>query len=245
MKQPLNNIKVLIPRPIGHADEFSQKLEALGAQPVLFPLIKVEALNKKELRGAYEASQFDWIILTSSIAAQFFFNVVKPEDVKSKIAVVGTATKKAVEKLGLKVSFMPSAATAKKLVKEIPLNKGEKVFIPRSLIAGTAILDTLKKRGINVTEFAAYTNTPIEYSQEEVEAVFAQNINVISFTSGSTVESFVGLLKQYKIKLGPQHVVSIGPSTTAAATKMYIDVDKTAETHNVDGLVEAILSFYQ
>jgi len=245
MKQPLNNIKVLVPRPIGHADEFSQKLEALGAQPILFPLINVEALNKKELRAAYMSSSFGWIMFTSSIAVQFFFNVIKADEVTSKIAVVGTATKKAVEKLGLKVSFTPSAATAKKLVKEIPLNKGEKVFIPRSKIAGNAILDTLKKRGINVTEIAAYTNTPIVYSQEEVEAVFAQNINVITFTSGSTVESFVGLLKQYKIKLGPQHIVSIGPSTTAAAKKMYVEVDKTAETHNVDGLIETILSFYQ
>jgi uroporphyrinogen-III synthase len=242
---PLKRVKVLVPRPIGQADDFSKKLEKLGAEPILFPLISVEAINKKEVKSTYQATGFDWIIFTSSIAVQFFFNVVKPEEVTSKIAVVGTSTKKEIEKLGLKVSFIPSAATAKKLVKEIPLNKGEKVFIPRSKIAGTAIVDTLKKRGIVVTELSTYNNVPVDYTQEQIEEVLAQNINVITFTSPSTVENFVALLRKYKIKLGAQHIVSIGPSTTAAAKKMRLEVDKTAETHNVDGLIEVIESMYR
>lgn len=242
---PLKRVKVLVPRPIGQADDFSNKLEKLGAEPILFPLISVEAINKKEVKSTYEATDFDWIIFTSTIAVQFFFNVVKPEEVTSKIAVVGTSTKKAIEELGLKVSFIPSAATAKKLVKEIPLNKGEKVFIPRSKIAGTAIVDTLKKRGIVVTELSTYNNVSVDYTQEQIEEVLAQNINVITFTSPSTVENFVALLRKYKIKLGAQHIVTIGPSTTAAAKKMRLEVDKTAETHNVDGLIETIESMYR
>ena len=241
----LKNIKVLVPRPVGQADEFSKKLEALGAEPILFPLINVEAINKKEVKSTYQSTSFDWVIFTSSVAVQFFFNVVKPEEVTSRIAVVGTSTKKAIEKLGLKVNFLPSAATAKKLVKEIPLNKGEKVFIPRSKIAGTAIVDTLKKRGIVITELATYNNVPIDYTQEQIEEVLAQNINVITFTSGSTVENFVMLLRKYKIKLGTEHIVTIGPSTTAAAKKMRLEVDKTAETHNIDGLIEVIESMYR
>jgi uroporphyrinogen-III synthase len=242
---PLKRVKVLVPRPIGQADEFSSKLEKLGAEPILFPLINIEAINKKEVKSTYQSTTFDWIIFTSSVAVQFFFNVVKPEEVTSKIAVVGTSTKKAVEELGLKVNFMPSAATAKKIVKEIPLNKGDKVFIPRSKIAGRAIIDTLKKRGIEVVELATYNNTPVDYTKEQIEEVLAQNINVITFTSPSTVENFVALLRKYKIKLGAQHIVSIGPSTTAAAIKMRLEVDKTAETHNVDGLIETIESMYK
>ena len=164
---------------------------------------------------------------------------------KAKIAVVGTSTQKEVEKLGLKVNFVPSAATAKKLAKEIPLNKGEKLFIPRSKIAGAGVIDLLKKRGMKVTELAIYNNTPVDYTKEEVDEVFKDNINVITFTSGSTVESFMKLLRRYKIKLGTQHIVSIGPSTTSAAKKMRLDVDVTAEEHNIGGLVEAVKSLYQ
>ena len=80
---PLKRVKVLVPRPIGQADDFSNKLIELGAEPILFPLISVEAINKKEVKSTYEATAFDWIIFTSSIAVQFFFNVVKPDDVTS------------------------------------------------------------------------------------------------------------------------------------------------------------------
>ncbi|MCB9335814.1 MAG: uroporphyrinogen-III synthase [Flavobacteriales bacterium] len=244
-KQTLNNIKVLIPRPVGHTDEFSEKLIKLGAQPVLFPLIEVLPINQKELLDIYQNQKFDWILFTSKVAVQFFFETLNPKDITSKIAVVGTSTQKEVEKLGLKVNFTPSAATAKKLVKEIPLNKGEKVLIPRSKIAGNDVVDTLKKRGMNVTEISIYNNTPVEYSYEEMMAVLKENINVITFTSGSTVESFVKLLRKYKIKLDTQHIVSIGSSTTSMIKKMHLNVDKTAEQHNVDGLIESIESLYK
>lgn len=244
-RQPLKNIKVLIPRPVGQADDFSGKLTELGAHPIIFPLIKVEPINQEELGETYSTGHFDWVLFTSKVAVKYFFEVIRPEDMSSKIAVVGTSTKKEVEKLGLQVTFTPSAATAKKLVKEIPLNKGEKVLVPRSKIAGTSVIDTLKKRGIKVTEIATYNNTSVEYTKDQVDDVFGENINVITFTSGSTVESFMKLLRQYKIKLGTQHIVSIGPSTTSAAKKMHLNVDITAQEHNVDGLIEAIKSLYQ
>jgi len=242
--QPLKNINVLIPRPIDSSDEFSEKLVELGANPIIFPLIKVEAVNKKLLKSTYQADQFNWIIFTSTVAVRFFFDVIKSEEVSAKIAVVGTATKREIEKLGLKADFIPSAATAKKLVKEIPLNKGENVFIPRSKIAGNAIIETLEKREVKVTALATYDNTPVVYSKEEVEAVFEKGIDVISFTSGSTVNNFVALLGGYKIKLGGQKLVSIGPSTTSAAKKLDVEIDATAEFHNVIGLVDTILELY-
>lgn len=240
----LNKIKVLIPRPVGSAEEFSEKLTKLGATPIVFPLIKVEAINQEKLKNTFQNNSFDWIIFTSGVAVDFFFKTIEVKEVNQKIAVVGTATQKKVEELGLKVNFTPSAATAKKLVKEIPLNKGEKVLIPRSEIAGKGVIEVLEKRKVNVTEVATYSNTPVNYSKEEVEAVFEENINVITFTSASTVENFVALIRKFKIKLSSQHLVSIGPSTTAAIKKLHLQADATAEEHNIDGLIEAIKSLY-
>lgn len=241
MKQALKNLKVVIPRPIEQADEFSNKLIELGAEPILFPLIKVEAINKKPLVKLFNNNSFDWIIFTSSAAVRFFFDVISPNEIKNKIAVVGTQTQKVVESYGLKVTFVPSAATAKKLVKEIPLNKGEKVLIPRSKIAGNAIIDLLKKRGINVTIHETYNNTPIEYDIDEIH----QKINVltdyITFTSASTVKGFYKQIKKAGINILEQKLVSIGPSTTKAANDLGIKIDATAETHNVEGLIEAII----
>lgn len=241
----LNNIKVLIPRPVGRTDEMADKLSALGASPVLLPLIEITAINQEELKSTYKDNSFDWIIFTSGIAVQVFFDSIDTSSVKSKIAVVGTSTQKAVEQLGLKVDFVPSAATAKKLMREIPVKAGEKVLIPRSKIAGKEVLKVLQKRKVLSTEIATYDNTPVNYSKEQIEEVLATNINVIAFTSASTVDSFFGLLKTHRIKLHGPHLVAIGPSTASALKQHNQEVEATAEEHNLDGLVAVITGLYQ
>ncbi|MCB0401713.1 MAG: uroporphyrinogen-III synthase [Flavobacteriales bacterium] len=241
----LNNIKVLIPRPVGRTDEMADKLSALGATPILFPLIEITAINQDELKSTCRDHAFDWIIFTSGIAVQVFFDNIDTKTVTSKIAVVGTSTQKAVEQLGLKVDFVPSAATAKKLMREIPVNPGEQVLIPRSKIAGKEVLKVLQKRKVQVTEIATYDNTPVNYSKEQVEEVLAQNINVIAFTSASTADSFFGLLQKHRIKLYGPHLVAIGPSTASALQQHRQEVAATAEEHNIDGLVAVIAGLYQ
>lgn len=244
-KLPLKNVRVLSPRPIGYSDEFSEKLIELGAVPVLFPLIQITEIGQDELKSKVAKNRYNWILFTSSVAVKTFFKSVAPEAIDSKIAVVGTSTKKEIEALGLKVSFMPSAATAKKLVKEIPLNKGESVLMPRSKIAGKSVVDVLVKRGMKVDELAIYDNTPIEYAKEEVEQLFEDKLNVISFTSASTANNFFAILQRHKIKLDGQHIASIGPSTTSAIKKLGKKVDMEAEEHNVQGLINVIRKMYE
>lgn len=244
MKQPLNRIKVLIPRPIEQSNEFAEKLEKLGAVPIIFPLIEVKPINKTQLLEIYSKNNFDWLIFTSGVAVKCFFDVINPKDVTSKIAAVGSQTKKTIEKLGLKVNFIPSAATAQKLAKEIPIASTESVFIPQSKIANNTIVEILGKKNISIKTLATYDNSPVEYTKEQIEEVLKTPINVITFTSGSTVNSFMDLIKKHKIKLDAVHTVSIGPSTTAEAQKRYLEIDATAEDHSIDGIIDEILKFY-
>lgn len=244
MKQPLNRVKVLIPRPIEQSNEFAEKLEKLGAIPIVFPLIEVKPINKAQLLETYSKNNFDWLIFTSGVAVKCFFDVINPKDVKSKIAAVGSQTKKTIEKYGLKVNFIPSGATAQKLAKEIPVTPSESVFIPQSKIANNTIIEILGKKNKNIKTLTTYDNSPVEYTKEQIEEVLKTPINVITFTSGSTVNSFMDLIKKHKIKLDAVHTVSIGPSTTAEAQKRYLEIDATAQDHSIDGIIEEILKFY-
>ena len=244
MKQPLKGIKVLIPRPIEQSNEFAEKLEILGATPIVFPLIEIKAINKPKLEEIFSKNNFDWIIFTSGVAVKCFFDIINPENVKSKIAAVGSQTKKTIEKYGLKVNFTPSAATAQKLAKEIPVKESESVFIPQSKIANNTIIDILGKKNKKIKTLATYDNTPVEYTKEQLEEVLLTPINVITFTSGSTVNSFMDLIKKHKVKLDAIHTISIGPSTTAEAQKRYLEIDSTAQNHSVDGIIDEILKLY-
>lgn len=242
MNSVLNDVKVLVPRPIEQTNDFVEKLVNLGAVPVVFPLIEVKSINQDKLNEVFTSETFDWIIFTSGIAVKCFFEVISPKKITSKIAAVGTQTKAAIELLGLKVDFIPSAATAQKLAKEIPVKRNEKILIPRSKIANDTILEILKKKEVKITTIATYDNTPVAYSKEEIEEVLQTPIDVITFTSGSTVDSFMDLIRKHKIKLGNIKNVSIGPSTTAAAEKRHLTIDATAEIHNIDGLIDAIVA---
>lgn len=244
MKSPLNNVTVLIPRPIEQSNEFADKLEKLGATPVIFPLIELKPINQELLKTTFSKNEFDWIIFTSGIAVKCFFEIIHYTKVKAKIAAVGSQTKAAIEELGLKVDFIPSAATAQKLAKEIPVKKNEKILIPRSKISNDTIIDILKQKEAKITVIDIYDNTPVAYTKEEIEEVLNTPINVITFTSGSTVNSFLDLIRKYKIRLNDIHKVSIGPSTTAEAQKRFLEIDATAENHSIDGMIEEILKIY-
>lgn len=244
MKSPLNNVTVLIPRPIEQSNEFADKLEKLGATPIIFPLIELKPINQDQLKTTFSKNEFDWIIFTSGIAVKCFFEIIHYTKVKAKIAAVGSQTKAAIEELGLKVDFIPSAATAQKLAKEIPVTKNEKILIPRSKISNDTIIDILKQKEAKVTVIDIYDNTPVAYTKEEIEEVLNTPINVITFTSGSTVNSFLDLIRKYKIRLNDIHKVSIGPSTTAEAQKRFLEIDATAENHSIDGMIDEILKIY-
>jgi uroporphyrinogen-III synthase len=244
VKSPLNNVTVLIPRPIEQSNEFADKLEKLGATPVIFPLIELKPINQDQLKTIFSKNEFDWIIFTSGIAVKCFFEIIHYTKVKAKIAAVGSQTKAAIEELGLKVDFIPSAATAQKLAKEIPVTKNEKILIPRSKISNDTIIDILKQKEAKITVIDIYDNTPVAYTKEEIEEVLNTPINVITFTSGSTVNSFLDLIRKYKIRLNDIHKVSIGPSTTAEAQKRFLEIDATAENHSIDGMIDEILKIY-
>ena len=245
MNKPLLNKKIVIPRPIDQSQEFAEKLKQLGAIPVVFPLIQVNPINQDELKKAFPSKKYDWLIFTSTVAVKFFFESISPEGITSKIAVVGTKTKEVVEQYGLKVSFTPDKATARKLAEQIPVETNEKVFLPISKIAGTTIHSLLKKKKVFVDQLAIYDNAPINYTKEQVQEINNRDIDVITFTSGSTVKNFKKLLKQHRLIPLAKHAVSIGPSTTQVAKGERIDIDRTAETHNIDGLIEEIIKLYE
>jgi uroporphyrinogen-III synthase len=104
-------------------------------------------------------------------------------------------------------------------------------------IARPVAVDGLQAKGWDVTPVAAYRTLAVEAEPVVVEAIAAAH--AITFTSGSTVRSFVAA---YGIDLLPDRVISIGPVTTDACSELGIRVTVTATEHNIDGLVAATVT---
>jgi uroporphyrinogen-III synthase len=236
--QPLKGKTVLITRSANQTEEFINQLEDLGAKTISLPLIENKAINQTELRTVFNSKKYTWLIFTSTNAVKFFFESIDVKNVTSKIAVVGGKTKRAIEQLGLQVDFTPLKFTGKQLANELPISVNDSIFIPRSDLAKNDIVETLENRSCKVETLSTYKNTSINYSKTELNTIFNQKVDFITFTSGSAVESFIKL----GISVGNINSICIGPETAKVAKANNLIVSAIASPHTIEGMIESIKS---
>ncbi len=237
MHQPLKNKTVLVTRSKDQAEEFINQLTNLGANTIALPLIATKSINQKELSQSIKTQHFDWIIFTSPNAVTYFFDTVNPKEITSKIAVVGSKTKEVIEAFNLNVDFIPTKFIAKQLAKELPLSGSESIFIPRSSIAKNDAISILENRNCYIKTLSIYENYQVNYSKEELNKVTNQNIDFITFASGSTIKSFLEL--DFPIK--NEKIICIGPETAKVAEQYKILVAGIATPHNMDGMIDELI----
>ena len=74
--------------------------------------------------------------------------------------------------------------------------------------------------------------------------MLGEGIDVVTFTSSSTVRNLLDLLDGEKQQLEASLIACIGPTTSTTAQELGLRVDLTAEEHTVEGLVDALVSHF-
>lgn len=258
-KAPLRGKRIVITRAKEQAESFSQKLKSLGAQVIEFPTIKfalpedLTPVNK----AISNLSRYHWLIFTSVNGVRFFFERLKEKgvDISSLqsilIAAIGPATAKEVERRGLQVSYIPENYIAESIVegfKRFDL-KGKRALLPRAEKAREIIPEKLREEGMEVDVVAVYRTIPERRNASQVaELIKKGEVDLITFTSSSTVRNFVEVLKEkldLKKDLSQIKIACIGPVTAETAQKLGLKVDVLAEEYTIDGLIKSIINFYQ
>ena len=118
-------------------------------------------------------------------------------------------------------------------------------MIPRSAIAPEDLLIRLGKRGAILEQVHVYdTVAPPHCADRARDALEAQEIDVVTFTSSSTVVNLVdGLGNDAQRLLRGPVLASIGPVTTRTAEERGLHVDVTASVHTVAGLIATLKRF--
>jgi uroporphyrinogen III methyltransferase/synthase len=101
--------------------------------------------------------------------------------------------------------------------------------------------------GANVDEVTAYqTIKDLDNADELISGLKGNTIDLVTFTSSSTVKNFKELLPAGKFEplIEGVSVASIGPITTDTAEELGFSVDITAEEFTIAGLCDAILRHY-
>lgn len=238
---PLHGVRVAITRARKSAPEMALQLTALGAQVLDYPTIEIAPpISFEPLDQAIaQIEQYDWLIFTSANAVESFAQrlAASPRDLRglrAKLCAIGPATRKAIERMHLKVDVVPKEYVAESLVEALAGHdmQGREVLIPRAAIARDTVPDALRQLGASVTIAEAY-RTIVPPSGTAPAADW------ITFTSSSTVKNFLALNEPGTIQ--NYRTASIGPITSETLRMHGVEPTVEAKPHTTEGLIDAIL----
>jgi len=238
MSTTLAGRRIVITRPAERAERLAGRLRALGAEPIVFPTIRLEPADPAPLDAAIRAlGTFHWVIFTSRAGVDAFVRRLiatgrDPAELREReVAAIGPATADALREHGIEPALVPAEYVAEAIVAGIGDVRGKKVLLPRADIARAALADGLRGKGASVVEVAAYRTVA-----SDVPAPALEGVDAVTFTSSSTVRHFV----EGGADAGDARVVCIGPVTAATARELGLPVHAVAANYTEDGLIEAL-----
>jgi uroporphyrinogen III methyltransferase/synthase len=259
--RPLSGKRILVTRPREQAAELVERLEAMGAEAIEAPMIRIlppDDYAPLDVACA-RAGTFDWIIFASANAVDVFMERLlgTPSDLRAlggvKLCVVGGATAERLRHYGLKVDLIPHEYRAESVVRALSEAvdvRGLRVLLPRADIGREVIADDLRKMGADVTEVVAYRTVVAEPDREGEPDIYRmlldRRIDVVTFTSVSAVRSFVKMVGAEPAAdlLRATLVASIGPVTAEAAAQCHIETTILPPQYTVPALVDAIVEHF-
>lgn len=253
---PLFGKRILVTRAEHQAKELSQLLLRYGAIPIETPGIEIQpASEPDELDRAISGlKNYQWIIFTSTNGVEAFFRRLNDFHFDSRrlyglrVGAIGSATASALEDKGIIADCIPKTYTSKGLLAGFQKQNlsGKRVLLPRADIAGKELARGLARLGAEVREVRAYRTVPnSEGILQAKELLLKGEIDIIIFTSSSTVNNLTDGLGEERDALKKPLTVCIGPQTAAEAVKAGLRTDVVARKHTMYGLVEAIEQYFR
>jgi uroporphyrinogen-III synthase len=205
-------VRVLLTRPEGRNEELAERLRAGGHEVEIEPLIATEPLGD----DAVELDGYDWLVVTSVTAARELRR--RGQGRPRQVAAIGRATAAALGGADL----VPAVSTQEGLLAELPRPAGRVLFAAAEG-ARRLLPDELEADVVAL------------YRTRELAPATLPAADVVVLASASAARAYG--------RLGAGlPAVSIGPETTAAAERAGVDVVREANTHDLDGLVDALAS---
>jgi len=257
--RPLAGQRVLVTRAREQAAPLVAALRERGAEPLLWPTIRIAPaadagpLDAALRRLGDEPGAYDWLVFTSANAVDQTLDRLSRLGLEpavfshAAVAAVGAATAGALARVGVAVALVPERADAEGLLAALAASPrgvaGRRVLFPRGDLARGTLAAGLRARGADVDDPIAYRTLPV--AAEEVEPAVRERvargeIDAATFASPSSLRHLARALGGTLAPLAGARVVCVGGTTAAAARELGIAVDAVAEDALVAGLVAAV-----
>jgi uroporphyrinogen III methyltransferase/synthase len=251
--KPLFGRTVVVTRQRAQAAALVEPLLELGAEVLEYPTIQTcDPEDWIPLDTAIEnMASYDWVILSSVNAVESFFDRLAAHHLDARVlahaqvAAVGTATAGRCIDRGVYPDFVPEYFRAEGLLDgllERGVSAGDRILIPRALEAREMLPDSLRRSGAVVDVVPVYRTVLGPGEAGVLERIEEGTVDVIVFTSGSTVKNFVQLTSDFDLDVAFEQVAaaSIGPVTTNTAEELGIPVTVEPAESTIPALVAAI-----
>lgn len=256
--RPLTGKRIVVTRAREQASRLVELLSDLGAECLECPTIKVVPPDDWEPLdiAIKNLSSYDWLVFTSVNGVNFFFErlFAKDRDVRAlsrlHTAVIGPATAKRLFDFGLKSDIVPRSYQAESIVEAFEGKdiEGKRILLPRARDARPVLPLELTTMGAVVDEVTAYCTREVrENADSLLEQLENRAIDLITFTSSSTVKNFHAILPPEKFRTLMRGVAtaSIGPITANTARRLGFDIHIVAKSFTIQGLCKAIQQYYR
>jgi uroporphyrinogen III methyltransferase/synthase len=256
--RPLWGKTAVVTRSREQASKLVELLSAAGARCLELPTIEIcppddftpldTALKK--------LSQYDWVIFTSAngVAAFMARLFEQGQDVRAlgraKIAAIGPATAEALRGYGLAADVVPGTFRAEDLLAALTpkITPGLRVLLARAQVARDVLPRGLADLGARVDVAPVYqARAPQTIPPAAAAALQEGAVDLLTFTSSSTVHNFAGLLgpERFRQLAAKAAVAAIGPITAATLKEYGLTPQIEPKDYTIPALVEAILNYFK
>jgi uroporphyrinogen III methyltransferase/synthase len=253
-RMPLFGRRIVVTRAAGNAARFANRLRALGAEAIEFPTIENAPPASFAIldRAIAELASFDWIVFTSATGVTAFIERMRTigHDIRelgrASIAAIGPITARRLETFALRVAATPSEYRAEAIIGAIGESriKGARILIPRAVVAREILPELMTRHGAREVVVAPAYRTVIPAHPDATfirELIAARAIDLVTFTSASTVTNFCAIAGEMPPAL---KAAVIGPITAATARARGFDVVIQPAAYTVDSLTSSITEYF-
>ncbi len=246
--KPLFGKRVVVTRAREQASQLVQLLAGSGANVLQFPTIQTAPPESFDSLDRVIAGRYDVLVFTSANGVREFFERLRT-DARSltgtRIAAVGEATAEELRGHGIRADLVPEKFQSIALLPLLAKDQhGVRTAVIRAAEGSDDLIDELRRRGGEVDLAIAYRTIAVDENLAELrELISSDGIDVVTFTSGSTVSHFFDILTpdERKRVFDGAMIASIGPVTTEAIKRYGRAPDVEAKAASVQALHDAVI----
>lgn len=238
MSPPLEGRHIVVTRPAGQAAHLAEALAALGARPVLFPVLAIFDVEDTAplLDAAIRLDQYDWACFVSPNAVEKALTTIlshRPWPARLRAATLGKSSEMALARFGIADVVAPRDrfdSEALIALPELQDMAGRRVVVFRGDGGRELLGDTLKARGAMVDYVTCYRRGRPDLDPAPLIRLWNDGM-----LSAATVTSSEGLRNLYDMvgKLG---------QTWLRKTPTFVPHERIAEQAGILGLQNVTLT---